>query len=219
MDRFDVVVVGKGWFQSRADGKMEQERGLNRRVEVVLKPDGEVDKPKPQVETSTQLAKSYGLSAVGSEGVVIEGKGAEIQVRLAEVTRVGQSLVGKVHVEHVSGEMTSVGPWLALGALGSRGGFQPNLQYAATNFTLVVGDERVLPLDYARTDKNGTIPLADLRASRPLPPGGEFFITAVWPDVAGEGTSEVVLAVEEPHDDEVFRALRPRFRRTEVAIR
>lgn len=221
LDRFDVAVEGKGLTQPRAEGKSEQARALNRRVELVLKPDGEVEAPTRSEEATTELPKGRGPSATGHEGVVIRGRNdAEIRVRLAEVTRLGQTLVGQVHVEHVSGDVSAVGPWFAVGVEGIRGGFQPDQQYTPANLTLVVGDERFYPLDYRRDDdKEGSLPLTELTASESLPEGGEFVLTAVWPDVVGDTATDVLLDVETRGDEEAYRKIRPPFRLDKIAIK
>ncbi len=124
-----------------------------------------------------------------------------------------------MHVKHVSGDITSVGPWFSLRSLGPRGDWKPNLQYTSANLTIVAGDERVYPLEYQRSGEDKTVPLTELRAAADLPEGGEVVLTAIWPDVLEDNASEVVLDVKVPNDEEVIAKNHPPFRLTEVTIK
>ncbi|MGO1318192.1 MAG: OmpA family protein, partial [Cellulomonadaceae bacterium] len=220
LDRYVVDVAGRGESEPRVSGTGDTERALNRRVEVVFTPDGQAGRQEAPEQAGGASAVSDGPTAAGPEGVVLDLDGAQVRVRLAEVERRADLLVGQVEITHVSGDVGSVGPRLAAqGAMSYRGSFDPGLQYAPTNLTLRSGGQWFFPLDYVRPADASVRPLTELNMSPALPGGGTYVATVVWPDVTRGETGLVTVDVHNPREEEAYRSLRPPFRLTDVPVR
>ena len=144
------------------------------------------------------LPEIPGPVAPGATGVsVVDGNDA-FDVRLPEVRRVGRYLVGRLEVTNTGTADLSLSS-LAVGAWDSRGSFDPQLQLAPTNVTLVDATSRRYPVDYVVNPENGRRdPLAD-RVVDGVGPGEVRAVTVVWPD---------------PGTDTVTVDVAPRFRRS-----
>lgn len=142
---------------------------------------------RPPEEEPAVSNPSEGPTASGPEGVVLDGQQGQVRVTPDEVRRRDGLLVGEAAITQVSGEVSAVGEWFAVGGAGShRGGFQPSLQFSPANLTLLAGGQRNVVMDHVRAgteDSDDTWPLIDLTMSAPLPEGGTYVATAVWPDV------------------------------------
>lgn len=186
---FDVAVEGRGEGEPAVDGTSDEARSLNRRVEIAL-----VATSESEVATvapaDADLPESTGPTASGPGGVTVQDGDDHYSVRLPEVRRAGSYLVGELELTNLgAGELQ--GTVLAAGAWDSRGRFDPSLQQAATNVTLLVGRSRLYPLDYLRSgEASRREPLAD--RSMVVEPGATRVVTVVWPD---PGTSSVAVEV------------------------
>ncbi|MBO0899760.1 OmpA family protein [Cellulomonas sp. zg-ZUI222] len=186
---FDVAVEGRGETQPAVAGSGEAERALNRRVELVLETSGGPE-PEEVVEAVGSLPDPQGPVAPGPTGVSVAGDDA-FDVRLEQVRRVGRYVVGGLEVTNTGAADLSLGS-LSVGAWDSRGSFDPQLQTAPTNVTLVSGGTRLYPVDY-RTDPQDDErePLSD-RIVNSIDPGETRLVTVVWPD---PGTDTVTVDV------------------------
>lgn len=190
---FDVVVEGRGESEPAVDGTSDEARSLNRRVELTLAAtsEGEVEQVVPADAT---LPESTGPTASGPDGVTVQDGDDHYSVRLTEVRRTGAYLVGELELTNLgTGDLQ--GAVLAAGAWDTRGKFDPSLQQAATNVTLLVGRSRLYPLDYLRAgEASRREPLGD--RSMVVEAGGTRVVTVVWPD---PGTPTVAVEVA-PHE-------------------
>jgi hypothetical protein len=95
-------------------------------------------------------------------------------------------LVGELQVKRVSGGVGQLGDLFSSGAWGHRGGVDPQMQWAATNLTLLQGGTRYYAMDYARDKLGDHDPLADRFLSQDLRDGDVKTVTVVWPGVPGD---------------------------------
>lgn len=193
---FEVTVEGRAFHEPAAEGTSPEARALNRRVEL------EFATPEPDSgdaradSADATLPEAAGPVGTVESGVVVgyrEGDG-EVRVTVESVRRVGRVLVGDLRVERVSGE-PAIASWAVnQGTKDARGVWNPQLQMAASGVTLLVGDERIFPLDYSLADTEDTNrrPLAELEMRGELAVGDQDTATIVWPDV-GAGTVTVDL--------------------------
>jgi len=186
---FDVAVEGRGEGEPAVDGTSDEARSLNRRVEITLVPTSESE-VAPVAAPETDLPENTGPTASGPEGVTVQDGDDHYSVRLPEVRRAGSYLVGELELTNLgTGELQ--GTVLAAGVWDTRGRFDPSLQQAATNVTLLVGRSRLYPLDYLRSgEASRREPLAD--RSMVAEPGATRVVTVVWPD---PGTPSVAVEV------------------------
>lgn len=216
LSAFDVTVRGQGESQPAVAGTGEAERALNRRVELVLETTGE-SAPVDVVEVAGTVPGPQGPAGAGPTGVSVADGEDRFDVRLHEVRRVGRYVVGGLEVTNTGVADLSMGS-LAVGAWDSRGSFDPQLQFAPTNVTLVEGGTRFYPVDYL-TDpvENEREPLAD-RIVNSIDPGETRRVTVVWPD---PGTDTVTVDVAPRFHGsitEVQIAGRAPFRLTDVPV-
>lgn len=208
LSAFELTVDAKGESQPAVPATSADARALNRRVEIVLVPQGE---PEAVAPAAGELPPTEGPVASGAEGVTYQDDDDTLTVRLPEVRRDGRYLVGELEVTHSAGENESIDGALAIGAADARGEFDASLQFAATNVTLLAGDRRTFSLDYVRrTDGDRVVrePLAD-RLVDVVPLGTTRTVTVVWPD-AGQETVTVDVPVrltkaDLPHGGPPFR--------------
>lgn len=217
MSAFTVSVSGKGEGEPRVPNDSDENRQLNRRVEVVLVPTQEVSEKKGRSDSSGELPAPQGPTAKGSEGVTVSrGLGdGEAVFTLKEVTRYGDYLVGEVMVTGGTGG-TVVGPadWLQpTKRLGSARGEEDNaLLFAVTGLSLLTGTTRYYPVDY-RSAKDTHHPLSEITADSVLGEGNTTTLTVVWPDT---GQDTVTLDLEAPEKNSA-RSNNP-FRLTDIPV-
>lgn len=188
LSAFDVTVDAKGESQPAAAGTSPDARALNRRVEIVLVPQGEPEAAEP---VAGEVPAAEGPVAPGAEGLTYQDGDDTFTVRLPEVRREGRYLVGELELTHAAGDSESIDGVLASGAWDARGEFDASLQFAATNVTLLEGDRRTYALDYVRRvvgDRSIREPLAD-RLVNVVPVGGTRTVTVVWPDAGQESVT------------------------------
>lgn len=215
LSAFDVAVDAKGESQPAVPGTSADARALNRRVEIVLVPQGEAE----AVEAAAgALPPTDGPVAPGPEGVTYQADDDTLAVRLPEVRRDGGYLVGELELTHVAGESETIDGVLSSGAWDARGEFDASLQFAATNVTLLDGDRRTYPLDYVRRtvgDRTIREPLAD-RLVNVVPVGGTRTVTVVWPDTGQESVTVDVPVRYTKSGDIPYAG--PPFRLTDVPV-
>ncbi|WP_019136374.1 OmpA family protein [Cellulomonas massiliensis] len=221
---FDVRVEGRGESQPVASGSSDRARQLNRRVELVLVPQGPAapeadDAPTPGPSAGT-LPATDGPTAPGPTGVRVEDGDATLDVRLTEVRRLGRFLVGELEVTNAGPKALTGVSTFAAGAWDARGAFTPTLQFAATKLTLLDGARRLYPVDYlvgSASVKDARRPLADQVVGW-LDPGAWEVVTVVWPDVPGARsvTLDSPQLVKERQGGREFGG--PPFRLTDVPV-
>jgi outer membrane protein OmpA-like peptidoglycan-associated protein len=193
---FEVTVEGRGESEPVASGTSEKARALNRRVELIFTPSvgGPGSAPAP---SDVPLPGTSGPTGTATDGVVVTQDDQEVRVDVTGVRRVGDVFVGDLRLERLSGEPGSVAWPLTQAAWDSRGTFSPDLQFAATGVSLLVGDERIFPLDYHDGDDDRTrMPLADLAVNDEVAVGESTTVTVVWPAVDARTVTVDVPPVE-----------------------
>ncbi|MBO9555742.1 OmpA family protein [Cellulomonas sp.] len=188
LDGFEVTVQGRGETEPAVAGTSDEARALNRRVELVLTTE-QGDVAQTVTPPAGTLPATTGPTATADGHVTIDsGNGVPVDVRVREVRRVGRYLVGSLEVSNTAGPEAASGALFAAGAWDARGSFDASLQQAATNVTLLQGDQRLYPVDYlVREDSRD--PLADRAIDGP-DVGRSTLVTVVWPD---PGTDTVVI--------------------------
>ncbi|KQY25151.1 hypothetical protein ASD16_06850 [Cellulomonas sp. Root485] len=190
LSAFDVAVEGRGESVPAATGTSVEARAQNRRVEITLVPATDVEVAPVAPADDGELPATTAPSGPGPEGVDVQDGDDNYSVRLAEVRRVGSYVVGELELTNRGAAELSDGV-LAAGAWDTRGDFDPSLQSAATNLTLLVGHSRLYPLDYRRSgEQDVREPLTD--RSIAVDPGTSRVVTVVWPD---PGTDTVAVEV------------------------
>ncbi|MBO3084981.1 OmpA family protein [Cellulomonas fengjieae] len=185
---FDVSVEGRGESEPAARGTSDQERAVNRRVELVLTTLQEQATQTSEAPAGT-LPETTGPVASGEGTVTIDsGNGVPVDIGVREVRRVGRFLVGSVEVSNTAGAQKADGSLFSAGPWGARGSLDAALLQAATNLTLVHGEQRFYPVDYLVGEERRS-PLADRIVDGPEP-GTTIRVTVVWPD---PGTESVVV--------------------------
>ncbi|GAA2719571.1 OmpA family protein [Cellulomonas aerilata] len=219
---YGVTVEGRGESEPAAPGRDDAARAANRRVELRFIPAPDAD-PEPATASAAPTGMGTepaadGPVATGAEGVRVGVRdGVEFEVRLPEVRRVGEVLVGEVEVEQTAGDRAAdIGSLLSSGVWDGRGEFDATTQSAATNLTLLDGGTRVFPFDYVRNDDGDRHPLADRFLTSPVGVGQVQTVTVVWP--AAPGDTVTVDSAATPHAGGPD-AGGPPFRLTDVPVR
>ena len=219
MSAYSVSVSGKGESEPRVPNDSDENRQLNRRVEITLVPTESTksDADKDSGKSGGDLPKAEGPVAKGSEGVTVKRGGGDDKLTfvLKEVTRRGKYLVGEVKATGGPGG-TKTGPadWLQPTQLdgSARGEEDTKLLSAVTGLSLLTAQTRYYPVDYT-TAKGAHHPLSEITADNKLGDGDATTLTVVWPDT-GQDTATLDL---EP----AKTATRPNnpFRLTDIPIK
>lgn len=194
LTRFAVSVEGCGETKPRVEETDDASRQRNRRVELAVS--GQVEDAR-QPTSHIALPPAPAASAEGTNPVTIKGdvSGDQIQVWVASMKRQGKYLVGELKVACESCAQGFL--WAPFSYVLSasprpdnelQGSYNP-----ATRLALLLGNERVYPVDFA--EREGTLLLTDPNlyrtGSEPTPP--QYTVTAVWPD---PGTDRVTIDVD-----------------------
>ncbi|MCC2318685.1 OmpA family protein [Cellulomonas chengniuliangii] len=186
---FDVTVEGRGESEPAMAGTSAEARSLNRRVTITLVPAEEAAPAPAAPDDPAALPEATGPSAAGPDGVAVQDGANTYAVRLPQVRRVGPYLVGELELTNQGAKDLTDGV-LASGVSDTRGRFDPSLQLAATNVSLLVGGSRVFPVDYVRPEADMREPLSDRVVT--VDAGATRVVTVVWPDT---GTTSVAVEV------------------------
>ena len=227
MSAYSVSVSGKGESEPRVPNDSDENRQLNRRVEITLVPTQESstksptgtskDADKGSGKGGGDLPKAEGPVAKGSEGVTVKRGGGDDKLTfvLKEVTRRGKYLVGEVKATGgPGGTKTGPAPWLQPTQLdgSARGEEDGKLLSAVTGLSLLTAQTRYYPVDYT-TAQGAHHPLSEITADNKLGDGDATTLTVVWPDT---GQDTVTLDLEPSK-----RPTRPNnpFRLTDIPIK
>ncbi|WP_167149462.1 OmpA family protein [Actinomyces sp. ZJ308] len=200
MSAYSVSVSGKGEGEPRVPNDSDENRQLNRRVEITLVPTQESSTKSDAGKDAGQggdLPKAEGPVAKGGEEVTVKRGSGEDKLTfvLKEVTRRGKYLVGEVQATGGPGG-TDVGPsdWLQPTQLAgsARGEEDTKLLGAITGLSLLTAQTRYYPVDYA-TAQGGHHPLSEITADNKLGDGDATTLIVVWPDT---GQDTVTLDLE-----------------------
>lgn len=199
MSAFTVTVSGKGESEPRVPNDSDENRQLNRRVEVILVPTQEVSERKGTDKGGGELPAPQGPTGKGDEGVTVSwGNGdGEAIIALGKVTRYGNYLVGEVKFTGgVGGSGASPSGWLQPTGIiqNARGESDGGLVFAVTGLSLLTPQERYYAVDYA-IEGGTNRPLSELDAKDELGEGDTTTLTVVWPDT---GQDTVTLDLEAP---------------------
>ena len=221
MSAYSVSVSGKGESEPRVPNDSDENRQLNRRVEITLVPSESTstksDAGKDSGKSGGDLPKAEGPVAKGSEGVTVKRGGGDDKLTfvLKEVTRRGKYLVGEVKATGgPGGTKTGPAPWLQPTQLdgSARGEEDGKLLSAVTGLSLLTAQTRYYPVDYT-TAQGAHHPLSEITADNKLGDGDATTLTVVWPDT---GQDTVTLDLEPS-----TRATRPNnpFRLTDIPVK
>lgn len=215
LDGFAVRVEGRGEREPVVAGTGEAERAVNRRVEIVL--EHAVTEAPATVVADGEPPEPEGPVGAGDAGVEVTDGDGSYEVRLPEVRRVGRFLVGALEVTNTGTGDLALGA-LSGGAWDARGSFDPQLQFAPTNVTLVSGGTRSFVVDYLESaDGEDREPLSD-RVVNGIGAGERRVVTVVWPDT-GEDTVTVDVAPRfHAAQEQLQVAGRAPFRLTDVPV-
>ncbi|MBD8078285.1 OmpA family protein [Cellulosimicrobium arenosum] len=200
LDRFDVVVEGRGESDPLTTEETDEARALNRRVTIELTGQG----TDVVQESVTQETGEDGLPV--AEGPVVEGLGGEtvehlddlgqkqtLGVALLRVHRVGSYLVGDLEVTN-EGEKPVYSTEVLSSIQDARGNTSGDWR-GANNVTLLDGSLRTYPVDYLGEPGlytfDGRNALVDQSVGS-LEPGQSSRQSVVWPDT---GTDTVTVDV------------------------
>lgn len=176
-------VVGKGESEPRVANDSDENRAVNRRVEVVLTPtDPSEGEEKPAPAAVGELPDPAGPVGTGKDGVDVSYKDATLHVSMDQVVRADGCLVGRV--------LVSTDQFVAL----SQGAFHMPPQWQAhwgpvethvCSLTLLKGGTRYMPMQ--TTIDRILWPVTDRSVSHLDGPGAPSPLPVVWPDT-GEDT-------------------------------
>lgn len=203
LSAFTVAVSGKGESEPRVPNDSDENRQLNRRVEVILTPTEETSDVQESGDGGGELPEAAGPVARGSEGVDVSSTHGNAVFALNEVVRRGDYLVGEVKVTGgTGGTGIGLGPWLQPTTLtgSARGESDNSLVHAITGLSLLTGRTRYYPVDY-KTAHGSNHPLSEITAQDPLQQGEVTTLTVVWPDT---GEDMVTLDLEEPRKNSPY---------------
>ncbi|WP_233188124.1 OmpA family protein [Actinomyces qiguomingii] len=193
---WETVVLGKGESEPRVPNDSDENRQLNRRVEILLTPAdpseaGAAGSGAGSAGPSGDMPEPTGPVGPGSDGVDVQVEGVNgervvLRVAMDSVTRVGGYLVGTVHMV-ADGELTP-----KVGMLDLPEQFVLMRMWAvfysgAPGFTLLNGDDRYLLVDFTDGDEEN-IPLTtdfvyDFHAN------DDRCFPVVWPDAGGDAVT------------------------------
>ncbi|WP_238994182.1 OmpA family protein [Actinomyces sp. 565] len=185
LSAWETSVSGKGESEPRVANDSDENRQLNRRVEIVLTP-ADPDEGAAAGATSTggsgDMPDPKGPAGRGPDGVDIEIDGVPARISLASVTRHEGYLIGTVTI--ASKQELSVPPFL-MEIPHDLLFIRMWSSYATSGCTLLKGDSRHLVVDFMNSDEDsvvlagyisGTMKADDVRS-----------LPVVWPDT-GEDT-------------------------------
>ncbi|WP_196717307.1 OmpA family protein [Actinomyces trachealis] len=189
------TVSGKGETAPRVPNDSEENRQLNRRVEVLLTPvkpeegqQGQASQPTASASGQAGQPTAQGPVGVGKDGVDVQYEGSTIHVWMDQVTRVGGFLVGEVLLRSANDVE------LPYGSLVLPRSFSSTIKWGdhfsrVCSLTLLKGDV-YLPVAAYLVGGDDTYPLAGVMPVKIK--GGEepVRLPAVWPDT---GEDKVVL--------------------------
>lgn len=187
------TVSGKGESAPRVPNDSDENRQLNRRVEVLITPsrpeEGQTDRPTaPPTAQAGQSPAAQGPVGVGKDGVDVQYEGHTIHVWMDKVTRVGGFLVGEVLMR------SATDVELPYGSLVLPKSFSSAIKWGeystrACSLTLLKGNV-YLPVAAHLVRGDDTYPLSDSVPVKIKGGGEPVHLPAVWPDT---GEAQVVL--------------------------
>lgn len=240
LDEFDEVTTeGRGLHEPIASNETEEGRQLNRRVELHFTP-LQLDEIDEADGDSGDLPEAEGPVAEGDESLTVtaaDDRASDVQVE--SLRRVGNVLVGRIGVEVTDlpedqdGQGQLAWP-LSFGDTGAREDHDHDFNSGsrADALTLLLGDQRVFPLEYSgeinleleqgddgeivEEDYPWHLPLVDrgFGYQAPAEVGTRATATVIWPAVPAETvTIDVPAETEHAH-----RPYADPFRFTDVPV-
>ncbi|WP_233188060.1 OmpA family protein [Actinomyces qiguomingii] len=188
LSNWETAVSGKGESEPRVPNDSDENRQLNRRVEIILTPTdpGEASTTGGGAAVSSgDMPEPEGPVGRGPEGVGIEVGGVPARISLDSVTRIGEHLVGTVALVAEQDVRT---PISLLSLPDDLLYLRMWYSFTTTGFTLLKGKERYLVNDFHNAGKYR--PMVDGQMVPNLTAGTPRFFPAVWPDT---GEQSVVL--------------------------
>lgn len=192
---FDSVdTQGRAFHDPLAPNDSEDNRALNRRVELHFTPPPEPPDPS---DSAADLPGTEGAEGTFTESVEVVsetgGNTRRAHLHIESVERIGHLLVGRITVEQIEGIGNDGGGPLAwpmasvLGGPRGSSGLQPYAQFTTDGPTLLAGGYRIYPLDYYVTSPEGDdddatlTPLVDRFFTTTFDPGESATATILWP--------------------------------------
>lgn len=205
----DVSTEGRSLREPIATNETDEGRQLNRRVELHFTP-AELGEINDADRDTGELPEAQGPEAGADEPVTVsfaDGRAAEVSVE--SVQRLGELMIGRVTVEIIElsedEEDAAALAWpLSFGTTGAREDHEHQFNQGTQTdaLTLLLGDERVFPLEYMgegsfEQDDDGELLEEDYPWYLPLTDRGFGFnaeeevgtratTTVLWPAVPGE---------------------------------
>ncbi len=184
---WETTVSGKGESEPRVANDSDENRQLNRRVEILLTPTDPSEAAAGTAgggtsSSSGEMPDATGPVGRGPEGVDIDIDGVPARISLDSVTRTGKFLVGAVKIEaeqdvKVPTSFLRLPVDLRLTHMWTT--------FSTTGFTLLSGNQRYLVCDVQFKDGE-YLQMVSLGRVPPLTAGNASSFPAVWPDTGGE---------------------------------
>lgn len=192
VNKFDVIVEGKGESDPRDPGTDDAAGRRNRRVEIYIKPNGQVDAGALASNAAGALPPAPPATGKGPAGVDVPHKdGSVVHMAMEQVRRRGDLLIGTLTITAKKGEPIA-GTLLANSSIR---GHKMTL-WAPSGVHLLSGGNRVAPMVYSVPGHTSTTEewrlqlLVEKMLATQLEEGQSVPTTIVWPDT-GEQTVTV----------------------------
>ncbi|WP_235931643.1 MULTISPECIES: OmpA family protein [Actinomyces] len=177
---WQVSLAGKGESEPRVPNDSDENRAVNRRVEVVLTPSEPAEgEDEPVIVGSGEMPKPAGPVGTGAQGVDVTYKGKTLHVSMDQVQRVDGYLVGRVLLSSKEKDGVFFGvdafhmPPLWQSYWGST-------DSSACSLSLLSGNTRYLPMQVSID--GGLWAVTNARMQPVGGPDAPVLVPVVWPD-------------------------------------
>ncbi len=177
---WQVSLAGKGESEPRVPNDSDENRAVNRRVEVVLRPSDRAEgEGGPVAAGGGEVPEPAGPVGTGAEGVDVTYKGKTLHVSLEQVQRVDGYLIGRVLLSsdtdtvHFELQAFHMPPrWQSYWGI---------VTTSACSLTLLNGAIRYLPMQRVGSS-GGLWPMTNRSALSVRGPDTPVLVPVVWPD-------------------------------------
>lgn len=180
LSAWQVTLVGKGESEPRVANDSDENRAVNRRVEVVLTPtDPAEGEDEPVAAGGGEVPEPAGPVGTGAEGVDVTYKGKTVHVSMDQVQRVDGYLIGRVLLssEEKDGVFFDIDAFHMPPLWQSYWG---SIDSSACSLSLLNGGTRYMPM---QVSIDGTLWAVTNRRVQPVDgPDAPVLVPVVWPD-------------------------------------
>ena len=192
----EVSTEGRAFHEPVVPNDSEDNRALNRRVELHFTPPGAPQSPRGSGDFELPGTDGpVGASGDGVEVVRDVEDDVRVHVSVDSIERVDRVLVGQVRVQQIQGSGSDGSGQIAWpltgGVSGPRGtGLRPWEHSTTDTVTLLAAGQRLFPLDYFVSDLDDDdaeptlYPLTDRHFAGDYAPGESRVATVLWPALA-----------------------------------